>query len=169
VEGVEVLRQAGETVQFVDTFPSFPDRRARLHVPDGELPLPRFRPLDSGYPLTLISPATAKTINTMFAEFAPPPAVLSIHPDDAAPRGLVDNATVRVWNDQASIELPCSLDSSMRPGVCAMPKGLWLRSLPAGLTANGFAPATISDLAGGACFNDARVDVAPSCESETAP
>ncbi len=167
VEGVEVLRQPGETVQFVDTFPSFPDRRARLHVPDGELPLPRFRPLDSRYPLTLISPATAKTINTMFAEFAPPPAVLSIHPDDAELRGLVDNATVRVWNDQASIELPCSLDRSMRPGVCAMPKGLWLRSLPAGLTANGFAPATISDLAGGACFNDARVDVAISCESET--
>ena len=148
VDGVQVLRQPGETVQFVDTFPSLPDRRARLHVPDGELPLPRFRPLDSPYPLTLISPATAKTINSIFAEFAPPPAVLSIHPDDAEPRGLVDKATVRVWNDQASIELPCSLDASMRPGVCAMPKGLWLRSLPAGLTANGFAPATISDLAG---------------------
>jgi hypothetical protein len=43
--------------------------------------------------------------------------------------------------------------------VCAIPEGLWLRSLPAGLTANGFAPATISDLAGGACFNDARVDI----------
>jgi anaerobic selenocysteine-containing dehydrogenase len=167
VDGVEVLRQPGETVQFVHTFPSLPDGRARLHVPDGELPLPRFRPLDSRYPLTLISPATAKTINSMFAEFAPPPAVLSIHPDDAVPRGLVDNATVRVWNDQASIELPCSLDASLRPGVCAMPKGLWLRSVPAGLTANGFAPATTSDLAGGACFNDARVDVAPSCDSET--
>ena len=64
VDGVDVLRQPGETVQFVDTFPSFPDRRARLHDPDGELPLPRFRPLDSRYPLTLISPATAKTINT---------------------------------------------------------------------------------------------------------
>ena len=76
-------------MQFVDTFPSFPDRRARLHVPDGELPLPRFRPLESRYPLTLISPATAKTINSMFGEFAPPPAVVSIHPDDAAPRGLV--------------------------------------------------------------------------------
>ena len=110
-----MLRQPGETVQFVHTFPSFPDRKARLHVPDGELPLPRFRPLDSRYPLTLISPATAKTINSMFAEFAPPPAVLSIHPDDAAPRGLIDNATVRVWNDQASIELPCSLDTYAAP------------------------------------------------------
>jgi hypothetical protein len=96
---------------------------------------------------------------------------------DAAPGNLLTaglhlprgDATVRVWNDQASIELPCSLDTSMRPGVCAISKGLWLRSLPAGLTANGFAPATISDLAGGACFNDARVDVAPSCESEIAP
>ena len=40
VDGVQVLRQPGETVQFVDTFPSLPDRRARLHVPDGELPAP---------------------------------------------------------------------------------------------------------------------------------
>ena len=56
----------------------------------------------------------------------------------------------------------------MRSGVCHIPKGLWLRHVAAGLTANAFAPATLSDLAGGACFNDARVDVAPPCESETA-
>ena len=32
--------------------------------------------------------------------------------------------------------------------------------MPGGLTANAFVPDTLSDLAGGACFNDARVDVA---------
>ncbi len=40
-----------------------------------------------------------------------------------------------------------------------MPKGLWRRAVGGGLTANAFAPDTLSDLAGGACFNDARVDV----------
>jgi anaerobic selenocysteine-containing dehydrogenase len=153
-------------VQFVDTYPTFSDSRARLHVADSELPLPRFRPLESAYPLTLISPATAKTINTMFGEFDPPPAVLSIHPEDAAERGLVDGASVRVWNDQAALALPCRVDTTLRPGVCAIPKGLWLRALPGGVTANGLAPSTISDLAGGACFNDARVDVAMAPESE---
>ena len=166
VAPLRVLREPGATVQFVDTLPTFADGRARLVATDSELPLPRYRALDSGYPLTLISPATAKTINSMFAEFDPPRAVLSIHPDDAEPRGLVDGATIRVWNDQATLELPCRLDVTMRPGVCAMPKGLWLRSLPGGVTANGLAPATVSDLAGGACFNDARVDVAMAPESE---
>jgi hypothetical protein len=41
----------------------------------------------------------------------------------------------------------------------SIPKGLWCRATPEGLTANAFAPATLSDLAGGACFNDARVEV----------
>jgi anaerobic selenocysteine-containing dehydrogenase len=164
VEPVQELRAPGATVQFVDTFPSFADGRAHLLVDGGELPLPRYLPLDAPGRLTLISPATAKTINSIFAEFDPPPAVLSMNPDDAAVRGVVDNAIVRVWNDQAALELPCRIDASLRPSVCAIPKGLWLSALPGGLTANSLAPATISDLAGGACFNDARVEVAPTRE-----
>jgi anaerobic selenocysteine-containing dehydrogenase len=167
VEPVQALREPGATVQFVDTFPSFDDRRAHLLV-EGELPLPRYRPLDVPEPrLTLISPATAKTINSIFGEFDPPPAVLSINPDDAAARGIVDDAFVRVSNDQATLELPCRIDAALRPGVCSIPKGLWLSALPGGLTANSLAPATISDLAGGACFNDARVDVATTRERTT--
>jgi hypothetical protein len=40
-----------------------------------------------------------------------------------------------------------------------MPKGLWCRHTVNGLTANALAPDTLSDLGGGACFNDARVQV----------
>jgi anaerobic selenocysteine-containing dehydrogenase len=166
IDAVRVLRAPGETVQFVHTFPTFPDGRARLFLADGELPLPRHRPLDSGYPLTLISPATAKTINTMFGEFDPPPALLSLSPADASARGIVDDATVRVWNDQATITLRCTVDSSLREGVCSIPKGLWLRHVAGGRTANSLVPATLSDLAGGACFNDTRVEVAAVPESE---
>ena len=168
VEPVQELRQRGGTVQFVDSFPSFAGGRARLLVDGGELPLPRYRPLDGSDALTLISPATAKTINSIFAEFDPPPAVLSINPADAAGRGVVADSMVRVWNDQAELELPCRIDAALRPGVCSIPKGLWLSALPGGLTANSLAPATISDLAGGACFNDARVQVAAIRESEAA-
>jgi anaerobic selenocysteine-containing dehydrogenase len=159
IEGPRVLRPAGGTVQFVDTFPSFPDGRARLHVAESERPLPTFAALDSPYPLTLISPATAKTINTMFGEFDPPPAVVSVSPPDADARGIVDGGTVRVWNDQASLTIPCRVDANLRRGVCSIPKGLWLRSLPDERTANSLVPATLSDLAGGACFNDARVEI----------
>jgi anaerobic selenocysteine-containing dehydrogenase len=165
IDATRSVREPGQTVQFVHTVPSFPDRRARLVVADGELRLPRYRALDSRYPLALISPATAKTINTMFAEFGPPPAVLSISPADASARGIVDGATVRVWNEQASITLPCCVDASLREGVGSIPKGLWLRHVAGGRTVNSLVPATLSDLAGGACFNDTRVEVAAVPES----
>jgi hypothetical protein len=45
--------------------------------------------------------------------------------------------------------------------VASMPKGLWRRAVGGGFTANVFAPDTLNDLSGGACFNDARVDVRP--------
>jgi len=40
-----------------------------------------------------------------------------------------------------------------------MPKGVWSRARDGGLGANAFAPDALSDLAGGATFNDARVEV----------
>jgi hypothetical protein len=41
-----------------------------------------------------------------------------------------------------------------------LPKGLWRKSTYNGSTANALAPDTLTDLGGGACFNDARVQVA---------
>ncbi len=167
IEEARPVRPVGGTVQFVDTLPGFPDGRARLHVPDSELPLPTYEPRRSALPLTLISPATAKTINSIFGEFDPAPAVVSMNPGDAAERGIADGATVRVWNEQAALSLPCRFDAALRPGVCSIPKGLWRRDVSNGQTANSLVPATLSDLAGGACFNDARVEIGPAAERET--
>ena len=41
----------------------------------------------------------------------------------------------------------------------SLPKGLWARSTFNGATANALVPDTLTDIAGGACFNDARVQV----------
>ena len=165
-EGARVLREAGTTVQFDTTFPSFDDRRARLHQPDSELPVPAFQPLErSGFPLALLSPATNRTINSMLGEVLSAEAVLAVSPADAAARALVDKQPVRVWNDQASLVVPCRVDGSLRPGVVVLPKGLWRRHVAGGLTANALVPDTVNDLAGGACFNDARVEVAPVAEA----
>jgi hypothetical protein len=41
----------------------------------------------------------------------------------------------------------------------SLPKGLWRRSTRNGATATALAPDTLTDLGGGACFNDARVEV----------
>ncbi|MFM7650019.1 MAG: molybdopterin-dependent oxidoreductase, partial [Acidimicrobiaceae bacterium] len=153
------LRKIGTTVQFKDTWPTFGDKRARLFVADSELPLPQYRESEEKYPLVLISPATSHTINSMFADTDPPRVAISMHPQDAAQRRLRDAKRVIVRNDVASIEIDLVIDETMRPGVCFMPKGLWMRATQAGLTSNAFAPDDLNDLASGACFNDARVEV----------
>ena len=158
LEHAVVLRPAGGTVQFRDTHPT-PDGRARLYAPESELPLPRYRALDDPYPLTLLSPATSRTINSIFGEFNGPAACVTLHPHDADERGIAPGDTVVVFNDRAEVTLPAAVDGDLLPGICSIPKGLWHRSSPCGLTANALVPDELSDLAGGACFNDARVDV----------
>jgi hypothetical protein len=41
-----------------------------------------------------------------------------------------------------------------------MPKGLWRRSVRNSTTTTALVPDALTDIAGGACFNDARVQVA---------
>jgi anaerobic selenocysteine-containing dehydrogenase len=161
--GSVVVREAGSTIQFRDVFPSFDDGRMRLWRDDHELSGPRFVELvDERHPLTLITPATTFTINSMFADTAPPPAVVKVSPADARARGIEDGSLVTVFNDRASIALAANVDATMREGVCSIPKGLWRRHVTGGLTANAFAPDTFTDLSDGACFNDARVEIRAS-------
>jgi anaerobic selenocysteine-containing dehydrogenase len=118
--------------------------------------------LDDPYPLTLITPATAKTINSMLGEFQPADPAVRLHPDDAAARGVSDGDAVVVRNDRATVPTTVRIDASLRPGLATMPKGSWCRDFATGLTANALTPDTLSDLADGACFNDTRVEVEPA-------
>jgi anaerobic selenocysteine-containing dehydrogenase len=158
VDGTVVLRPEGGTVQFRDTFPTTPSRRVQLAGID-EIDVPQYRELDERFPLALLSPATNRTITSMFGEFNGPDAVVSIGASDAAARGVVDGDTVRVYDDRAVITLPARVDGDLPAGVVTIPKGLWCRVVGDGLTANAFAPDELSDLAGGATFNDARVEI----------
>ena len=58
-------------------------------------------------------------------------------------------------------EVRCNLQVGtwIRPGTVSLPKGLWRKHTANGLTGNALAPDTLTDLGGGACFNDARVQV----------
>lgn len=146
----------------IDPGPQVVRERIRLVADEpGVDRVPAYRPLESDLPLTLLTPASARTINSMFGERGDLPATVTLHPDDAAARGIVDGLPVRVFDARAEVQLTARLDAGVRPGVVVVPKGLWGRATPNGLTANAFAPATLSDVAGGACFNDARVEVAP--------
>jgi anaerobic selenocysteine-containing dehydrogenase len=124
--------------------------------------LPAFRPLASSYPLTLITPASDKRITSTFGGLAVNDAtpVLEMHPTDAAGRGLADGTLVRMWNELGEVHLPLSVTTAVRPGVVCSEKGAWLRTSRNGQTVSALAPTHKADLAGGACFNDARVEVA---------
>ena len=125
-------------------------------------PLPGFRPVISRYPLTLITPASDKRITSTFGGLAASDdtPLLEMHPDDAASRGLKDGGRVRVWNDSGEVFLPLRVTASVRPGVVCSEKGAWLRTSSNGQTVSALAPTHKADIADGACFNDARVEVA---------
>jgi anaerobic selenocysteine-containing dehydrogenase len=153
-------------VQFVDVFPKTPDRKVHL-VPDDldREAAPRglyaFRPDpgDSEHPLALVSPATNRMISSSLGQLVRGPVPLEIHPDDAAARGIADGDPVRVHNGLGEVHCRAHHSRAMRPGVVELPKGLWARHTANGATANALAPDTLADLGGGACFNDARVEV----------
>src|SRR6202163_2546648 len=123
--------------------------------------LPGYRPLVSHYPLTLITPASDIRITSTFGGLPVSDAtpVLEMNPDDAATRGLTDGMWVKVWNDLGEVFLPLRITTLVRPGVVCSEKGAWLRTSPNGQTVSALAPTHKADLADGACFNDARVEV----------
>jgi anaerobic selenocysteine-containing dehydrogenase len=156
----------GTPVQFVDVFPLTADRKVDLfpEALDGSAPagLYGYRPdpATDRYPLALISPASEKTISSTLGELRARPAVLQMNPDDARARGLANDDPVRVFNALGEVQCPVALNPEMRPGMVSMPKGLWRKSTYNGWTTNALVPDSLSDLGGGACFNDARVEVA---------
>lgn len=156
----------GAPVQFVDVFPRTPDRKidlfpAALH---NEAPAGLYGyqpdPGTSNYPLALISPASEKSVSSTLAELRQRPAVLQMHPDDARARGLATDDPVRVFNDLGEVQCPIALNPDIRRGMVSLPKGLWRKSTYNGSTSNALVPDSLTDLGGGACFNDARVEVA---------
>lgn len=137
--------------------------QARLVLDDGPDRLPLHRELDDGrFPLALLTPATTRTINSIFGEHRPPPAVVTMHPADADERDIADGDDVRVFNDLAELRLPARIDVAVRPGVIVIPKGLWRRHLACGLGPNALVPDDVEVTVGGAVFSDARVQVAPA-------
>jgi anaerobic selenocysteine-containing dehydrogenase len=156
----------GRPIQFVDVFPRTPNGKVQL-CPDtlerqAPLGLYGFQPdpASEEYPLALITPASNRTISSTLGELPRPVVRLDMHPDDAAARGIEDGDDVRIYNTLGEVRVPVRITSQVRRGTVAMPKGVWRRHTGNGLTSNALVPDSLADLGGGACFNDARVEVA---------
>jgi anaerobic selenocysteine-containing dehydrogenase len=144
-------------VQFVDVFPT----RGHLDLSGPPGP-PAYRPptVDSGLPLILISPASDKAVTSQLFELLPEKsAKVFVAPSEAARRGLRDGDRVRVRNSFGEVEAVLSISDEMPAGVASMPKGLWRKATFNGMTANALAPDHVDAQGGGACYNDARVEI----------
>ena len=167
-EGARLTPATGERhLPFVNSFPTHASGRADLcpqHLDDeapGGLYAFQADPGTARYPLALLSPATNQAINSSMGQVRDLPTVLDMHPDDARDRDLEhldDAALVRIFNESGEVVCPLRLNDDVRRGVVTLPKGCWSHSSNNGSTSNALVPDRFTDLAGGAVFNDARVE-----------
>ncbi len=147
-----------ELVQFGTDFPTTASGKVELFAP--ELGAIEYQPLPTtAYPLTLISPASRDTINSIFGELSRADPRLVMHPGDASERGLEDGDLVSVYNHIGEVHVRLSVSENIRPGVVSLPKGMWQSSTGNGQTVTALVPDHLTDIGAGACFNDARVQV----------
>lgn len=131
---------------------------ARLEAGCGQ-GLPTWTPMADDYRFTLVSPSSEKRINSTFGGVTghDSDVVLEMNPRDAENLQLREGETVRVFNAQGSVNLPLKVSTNIKQGTLYSPKGAWLKN--ATFTINALIPGHKADIAGGACYNDTRVNV----------
>lgn len=119
------------------------------------------------YPLAFISPPAHHFLNSTFSaqpvfvrrEGEP---VVTIHPADAAARGIQDGQTVRTYNDRGAFLARARVSDAARPGLVVGLSIWWAKLCPGGRNANAVTSQEVTDMGGGATFYDALVEVAPA-------
>jgi anaerobic selenocysteine-containing dehydrogenase len=170
-QGAAIPVAGGRPIQFLDVYPRTRDRKVDLFPEylDAQSPAGLYGyqpdPATKAFPLALISPASERTISSTLSELSRPEVRLLMHPEDAAARGLKDGDDVRIFNALGEVRCGLQVGTWVRPGTVVLPKGLWRKHTANGFTATALAPDSLTDLGGGACFNDARVDVRKVSES----
>ena len=70
---------------------------------------------DGRFPLALISPGSHRMITSSMGEYNFDRLTVTLHPDDAAARGIASGGAVRVWNERGEVALP----GAASPTACA--------------------------------------------------
>ena len=119
------------------------------------------------FPLAFISPPAHHFLNSTFS--AQPTLArresepfLTIHPDDAAPRGIRDGDMVRTFNDRGAFLARARVSDAARRGVVVGLSIWWSKMCPGGRNANAVTSQELTDMGGGATFYDALVEVQPA-------
>ncbi len=129
-------------------------------------PLPAFIPPESDpYPLRLINVPSPHTLNSTFNERPDltaerGPLALTLHQDDAGPRGIVDGDRIVCFNALAEVLYQAKITSDrMLPGT-VVAEGVYPLSLSHnGLATNALVSERLSDLGEATTLNDNAVEV----------
>jgi anaerobic selenocysteine-containing dehydrogenase len=161
------------TVPFAEG--GFPTPSGRAQVRHPVHGLPRYIPnheceqtapdLAARYPLAMISPPARHFLNSTFVNVRSLRDIegeprLEIHPDDAAPRGIVSGAVVEVYNDRGRHRCRADVSTRARPGV-VVGLGIWWRKLGLdGTNVNQLTSQKLTDIGAAPTFYDCLVEVA---------
>ncbi len=130
------------------------------HVPNYEIP-----GSSPSYPLAMISPPARNFLNSSFVNVTSlrdieREPLLEIHESDAAARGIVSGAVVRVFNDRGEYRCKAKVSPRARQGV-VNGLGIWWRKFGlAGTNVNELTSQKLTDIGRGPVFYDCLVEVA---------
>jgi len=131
-------------------------------------PLPHYVPpretATAGYRLNLISPKSHAYLNSSAADQPMQRRIqgeqaITIHPQDAADRGIADGQHVRVFNDRGQFTALAQVSEDIAPGVVMSPMGAWPKNAKDQSTVNAVNPFVFADLGNAPTFSDTRVEV----------
>jgi anaerobic selenocysteine-containing dehydrogenase len=116
------------------------------------------------FPLAMISPPARNYLNSTFVNVQSLRDLegephLEVHPEDAAARGIVDGARVRVFNDRGSLELKARVTERARRGVVVALSIWWKKFARDGKNANELTNQVLTDIGAAPTFYDVRVDL----------
>ncbi|HEX3825902.1 MAG TPA: molybdopterin-dependent oxidoreductase [Sporichthyaceae bacterium] len=120
--------------------------------------------LAARYPLNIISPKPHAFLNSQYAnaedkQRAQGELRVFLHPIDAAARGIVEDETVRVYNDRGAFYGPAHLDDGLMPGLVMANVGHWTTKA-SGATVNTITLDAHCTLGNAGVYSDNLVEVA---------
>jgi anaerobic selenocysteine-containing dehydrogenase len=157
-------------IQFADL--SFPTPSGRIEIAsaraaaDGHprVPLPQTDPRPSGGRLRLLSPASSWRLNDSFANVEKiaarvGPDTITLHPADAAERGLAEGDEAVAVNETGRLPLTVTLSETLPRGVALSYKGRWPKREAKQANVNVLNPGHKTDMGESTCVHGIEVTV----------
>jgi anaerobic selenocysteine-containing dehydrogenase len=157
-------------MQFADLVFETPSGRIEIASAAAEadglprLPQPWADARPAGDRLRLLSPASPWLMNDSFANDRKisrriGTAGVTLHPRDAAARGLAEGDRVRLWNETGSLELSVEVSDIVPAGVAYSPKGRWPKREPQSFNINVLNDGRKSDIGDSSSVHGVEVSV----------